>query len=434
MKTLCFTLLFCFATVLLFAQNNDEFMVFRTANSLLPSDKIYDIAIDSNNVKWIATAKGLASFDGTNWQVFNKNNGLLSNKVTAVAIDKSNTVWIIDSVLSRYTGSEWVHYTPDKYANAAINSYTLAIDENSVKWMATEDSQYYKSICSFNDTTFSIYDWGHLYDWENNIKIRTYKNEKWIYVHSTTLWRYDDNKLINPYYDSLYNWRTKGLIDAFNIGPNGKILLSTHTTFGNPDSWIEYFHRYEMIGPNEYYEINGLPDDYIYAVAFEGDSVKWFGTSYSLYKIKDGQISSFRHDFDLSTLGTIVIDQLGNKWLAAHYNWYSNGISVYKEGGVILTSVNDKPQYLPDGFKLEQNYPNPFNPTTKISYSIPSQGMVSLIVYDILGNEIAVIVKGIKPAGSYEVEFNGGNLSSGIYFCRMQAGDFVSTRKLVLMK
>ncbi|MCZ6701416.1 MAG: T9SS type A sorting domain-containing protein, partial [Ignavibacteria bacterium] len=89
---------------------------------------------------------------------------------------------------------------------------------------------------------------------------------------------------------------------------------------------------------------------------------------------------------------------------------------------------------LPTVFSLEQNYPNPFNPSTKINYKISELSLVTLKIYDVLGNEIAILVNKEKPAGSYEIEFYATALTSGIYFYRLQAGNFVETKKLVLMK
>ncbi|GEM_PF-2144363 len=88
-------------------------------------------------------------------------------------------------------------------------------------------------------------------------------------------------------------------------------------------------------------------------------------------------------------------------------------------------------------FRLNQNYPNPFNPGTTISYQLPAGSHTTLKVYDILGKEIATLVDGYKNAGSYEVEFNAGqisSLSSGVYFYKLQAGNFVQTRKMILIK
>jgi photosystem II stability/assembly factor-like uncharacterized protein len=89
---------------------------------------------------------------------------------------------------------------------------------------------------------------------------------------------------------------------------------------------------------------------------------------------------------------------------------------------------------LSNSYSLFQNYPNPFNPVTKIEYQVASLNYVSIKVYDILGNEIADLVNGEIPAGKYEVEFEGRNLPSGIYFCSMIAGNYRETRKMVLLK
>lgn len=90
---------------------------------------------------------------------------------------------------------------------------------------------------------------------------------------------------------------------------------------------------------------------------------------------------------------------------------------------------------VPKDFALSQNYPNPFNPVTKINYDIPKDGKVNLIIYDVTGREVAALVNNeLQPAGYYTITFNAINLSSGVYFCRLVAGDFVSTKKLVLLK
>jgi hypothetical protein len=83
---------------------------------------------------------------------------------------------------------------------------------------------------------------------------------------------------------------------------------------------------------------------------------------------------------------------------------------------------------------LLQNYPNPFNPRTTIIYSIPQKSFVSITVYDILGKEISELVNEEKLPGSYEVQFDGSRLSSGVYFYRLHAGNIFKTKKLMLLK
>jgi len=88
----------------------------------------------------------------------------------------------------------------------------------------------------------------------------------------------------------------------------------------------------------------------------------------------------------------------------------------------------------PTGYNLAQNYPNPFKPSTQISYSIPGSEQVSLKIYDVLGNEVASLVDGIQSAGSHTISFDASKLSSGIYFYSLKAGNFLETKKMVLMK
>jgi hypothetical protein len=118
----------------------------------------------------------------------------------------------------------------------------------------------------------------------------------------------------------------------------------------------------------------------------------------------------------------------------------------YQSACYNISEVEGYKEY-PKEFTLEQNFPNPFNPGTKISYSIPTSPspplltkervgvrFVTLKVYDILGKEVAVLVNEEQPAGVYEVNWNAANLPSGVYFYKLQAGSFVETMKMILLK
>jgi len=98
-----------------------------------------------------------------------------------------------------------------------------------------------------------------------------------------------------------------------------------------------------------------------------------------------------------------------------------------------VTDVRDNYKTISD-FELHQNYPNPFNPSTSVQYAISSRQFVTIKVYDILGKEVATLVNEVKPAGEYKVEFNAVNLPSGIYFYRIQAGSYINTKKMILLR
>jgi len=109
-----------------------------------------------------------------------------------------------------------------------------------------------------------------------------------------------------------------------------------------------------------------------------------------------------------------------------------------------VTDIADNSQ--PEEFYLYQNYPNPFNPSTKIKFTIlgvianpdeigtKQSQLITLKVYDVLGNEVATLFNEEKPEGTYEVDFNGTGLSSGIYFYELSAGNFIETKKMILLR
>jgi len=88
----------------------------------------------------------------------------------------------------------------------------------------------------------------------------------------------------------------------------------------------------------------------------------------------------------------------------------------------------------PKEFRLEQNFPNPFNPTTKIQYQLPQDAKVTLKIYDILGSEVTTLVNEEQEAAYKEVQFNGNNIASGMYVYRLTTGNFISTKKMILLK
>jgi L-ascorbate metabolism protein UlaG (beta-lactamase superfamily) len=115
----------------------------------------------------------------------------------------------------------------------------------------------------------------------------------------------------------------------------------------------------------------------------------------------------------------------------------ANKIVVKNGESIALTNTASFVEDIPDApttFSLEQNYPNPFNPSTVIKYQLPVSGEVTLAVYDLLGRRVAVLVSEKLAAGRYSREWNAAEIPSGVYFCRLNAGSFSQTRKIILMK
>jgi hypothetical protein len=102
--------------------------------------------------------------------------------------------------------------------------------------------------------------------------------------------------------------------------------------------------------------------------------------------------------------------------------------------GLMYTGIHSLNSNIPENFRLYQNYPNPFNPTTKIKFDLSSNSYVSLKVYNIIGKEVATLIGEDLKAGTYEADWNAGDFTSGIYFARISAGNYIETRKMTLLK
>ena len=127
------------------------------------------------------------------------------------------------------------------------------------------------------------------------------------------------------------------------------------------------------------------------------------------------------------TVGQVGVDlntSSGYKVLPGFWNTY------YQD---VVVDVEHEPE-LPIVYNLEQNYPNPFNPSTVIKFSVPERCAVSLTIYDILGSEILTLVNEEIEAGRYEKVFNASGYASGMYIYRMQAANYISTKKMLLVK
>ncbi len=164
-------------------------------------------------------------------------------------------------------------------------------------------------------------------------------------------------------------------------------------------------------------------------IDFVNSSVGYISTYDSrIYKSTDGGKSWKQEDFPKG-INNFAID-----FIDEETGWSFGYPGTILKRDPAYTGLNYNKDILPSDFYLYQNYPNPFNPTTTLRYSIPSTSKVVMIISDVLGNEIELLVNEEKPAGTYETVWIADKLASGVYFYRLQAGSFLQTRKMILLR
>ncbi|MGA1465153.1 MAG: T9SS type A sorting domain-containing protein, partial [Balneolaceae bacterium] len=191
--------------------------------------------------------------------------------------------------------------------------------------------------------------------------------------------------------------------------------------------------------------VQGLPDpivsgatfsaitDYITVPAPEVYTIDLYASEFNSY------LASYEVDATNLAGGTAFITASGFINPAANQDGEGFAVlAVFADGSTTLlesvtSSIEDGNEF-PTAYTLSQNYPNPFNPSTTIQYSLPEVAEVMLEVYNMLGQKVASLVEARQSAGTYTIEFDGSGLASGTYMYRMQAGDFVQTRKFALIK
>lgn len=223
--------------------------------------------------------------------------------------------------------------------------------------------------------------------------------------------------LTNPIDLSGYTNPRLSYYTKFDIEDNydyGQVEISTN----NGSTWIPLTGNYTQPGVSP--QPVGQP-------VYDGVISKWVKEDISLASYLSSQL---KIRFELKTDGGVRRD-----------GWYLDDIGIFFYT-VPTDIVSDNNPLHIHKFSLQQSYPNPFNPSTKIKFTIPSvianetkqSQLVTLKIYDVLGNEVATLVNEEKPAGSYEVNFDATSLSSGIYFYKLKAGNFAETKKMLLMK
>lgn len=390
-------------------KNSGIWRNYTSENGYMVTNSTDGLVIAAGKV-FIASTYGIyyCGINGNNWGHYVLPGGYMPNWIRAVA-DDDTVVWFgTFQGIATYSknSASFKTYNITKNSDGSTNNITtIHVTPNEV-WFGTENGvQVYKK--GLNITADSS---RFLYNKQNGFdNISQYISVKAIAVQDTIVWigLEDYTPASNPNY-------CKGGLYRFNR--NANVWQRFDKSTGLSGNGIHF------IRINSDSLIAGL-FTYINGVSFTGNGLLKMNTAnlnsqiinYSSHGVGDSNY------FDLRTLDNEL-------WLAA-------GDGLYTTYDTTATSVENN-NNLPDNFVLYQNYPNPFNPETIISFHLPANTHVSLKLFDILGNEIAQLVDETIQAGlqNYRLTSHNHQLSAGVYFYQLRAGDLISTKKMILLK
>jgi uncharacterized delta-60 repeat protein len=348
---------------------------------------------------------------------------------TALAVDDSGNVYV--------TGKSRASLTTDDYATVKYNSAGVE------QWVA----RYNGPTGNFQDaaTALAVDDSGNVYVTGNSAAIGTMNDYATI--------KY--NRAGVEQWSARYNgpgmmFNSNDDATALAIDDSGNVYV-TGTSQGLNTDWDYATVKYNRAGIQQWVaRYNGPANSFDTAIALAVDvegNVYLTGTSkgldtcddYTTVKYNRAGVEQWVAHYNgpansCDAAIALVVDASSNVYVtgqSARSSW-----SIYTTIKYVQTpvSVEEKETVKPNGYWLSQNYPNPFNPTATIRYSMPQSGHVTLKMFNLQGQEIAALVNENKPAGEHEIQWNPTNVSSGGYVYKLKAGEFVETKKLVLLK
>jgi len=454
--------------------------LYNTGNSNIPTNSFQTINVDNDFNFWGGIGSLITKFDGVNWYVYGTPDTIPpGHSISSIVFDSLNNVWLLKNLnvsigsphylMQFKEDSIWSTHLSlglaNGYRQLLIDNQSILIGDGEGLYLFENDSlQYFQP------------QYGPIGLYVTDIKADA-MNNIWLAVGLGGwggLVKFDELNY------SSFNYS----VIAIEFDKDGNLWAGTHS----------YFEAAELLkfdGTNwtSYNSINSqFPQTFgINDLAFDNYGNLWIGTmdagliifnengivpvelvSFSLSVIDNDVILSWQTATETNNSGFEILKKKsgegsqesewenigfvpghGTTTETQYYSFTDNQVNpgkyqyrlkqvdyngTFEYSKTIEVEVNS-----PTEFSLEQNYPNPFNPSTKISWQSPVGSWQTLKIYDVLGNEVATLVNEYKPAGTYEVNFNGHsdegqNLSSGIYFYQLKAGDFVQTKKMMLMK
>jgi len=339
-------------------------------------------------------------WDGNKWLFYSRESKTYDQEgkqLTSISESLNNNTWKPDTresysydhlgrqagyLIENYVGDEWKNLLRDKSSYDSLGNVVESISEN---WIDTS--------------------------WIYSLKITTSYLENGL----------EASYLIEKWFDNKWNTDIEGI---FEYDAQGNLIMTTVRQW-NGTEWLIYGRAAFT------YENNNRTEQ----LAQLWDSTQWINSDRTVFSYdengcrKNGKYEIWNNERWYPAIGPIVFDvtdEFRIGFITNEINFYYSSTTGVEDEGNLLTT-----------FKLYQNYPNPFNPVTKIKFSIPTVEtpyMASLRVYDVLGREVATLVNEEKPAGDYEVQFDGSGLTSGIYFYQMKTAEFIQNKKMILLR
>lgn len=405
-----------------------QWKIWNTTNSNIPSNSLNNLIIDSIGIVWIGSANaGLIRFDGTNFTTYNTSNSpMQSNWVRSMAIDRLGNLWLC--AFSQGAGNEgalmkfdrvnnWSYYNSQNSDITHGNQFSVTVDTNNIVW------SFYTSLNRFDGTNWREYD-----STNSPLKASTVfemytdrKNNKWIGLNFYGLYKFENDSMW-----TVYNPANSGIGGAvitkirednlgnywINISASG---LCKHSPLNN--SWQNWTPQNSNL-------VYGYPK----GLCIDKNNIPWLGFDADLGLAEFNGTKFIYYNPPIATIiSDIKEDIFGNLWLTT-----SEGLMEFNINGIVGISENNSAI---NNFTLNQNYPNPFNPSTIISYSLKKSSSIELKLFDINGRMIKIIESGFKHAGSYEINFSAEGLSSGVYFFSLYSeGILMDTKKAIVLK
>ena len=365
----------------------DDGATWTRINNSMNVTYIWDIVIDANGMLYAGTENGIyySNDNGTTWQ-----GPVMSGKdVRALVIDGFDNIYAGTWGAGVYKSTDGTTWTEKISGLDALAVHALAVDANSVLYAGTYGGGVYKSV-DFADT-WEQSTLGYDYVWSLGI------------TSNGTLFAGTYGGGVYSSEDGGASWYliggTSAYVYAITVDAADNVFVST---------WSNGVYMLTANGPTNNGNLKGG--------RYEGtESLAWM-----------------KLGLDESGISSLLVDPQGSDLYAG-----AEDGTVYKLELASVTSVEEdveETNEVPTEFKLNQNYPNPFNPSTKISFAIKEAGMYRLSVYNLLGEEVAVLVDGELNAGYYDVNFNAAGLSSGIYIYRLHGADVNFTKKMIMLK